>query len=218
MLRDLNIFTQDLYDFLILSLKASYEAVRIQSYEILLLFPNDVPFLTKEKIKMQFDGALTNSKSLIIKAYESSAYLISALFTRNLSVLAQLYEFEKNEDNCFDLLEFLVCNLEKSFKEFQENFLVDWDKFYASSPHGILTILSNLIEIIFGSNERSPYSLLKILQKNENIQKKYFHLFARIMEILGKIMSFATKISAENVSTSLFDNSISKEKLIKEKS
>lgn len=208
----MNIFTEDLYDYLVLSLKASYEAVRKQSYEILQLYPNDLPFLTIKKIQNQFEAALNNSKSLIIKIYESSAYLMSILFNKHQNMIASLNSFEKKDDYSFDLLEFLVSYLEKEFTDFQVNFLSDWDKLHQNNPHGILTILSQLIENVFSSN------YLKLLQKDQMLQKKYIDLFSRAMEILGNVMIFATKISAENVSTSLFDNSITKEKLMKEKS
>lgn len=208
----MNVFTEDLYDYLVLSLKASYEAVRKQSYEILQLYPNDLQFLTIKKIQDQFESALTNSKSLIIKIYESSAYLMSILFKKHQTMIASLNSFGKKQDYSYDLLEFLVSYLEKEFTNFQVNFLSDWDKLHQNNPHGILTILSQLIENIFSSD------YLKLLKKDQILQKQYVDLFSRVMGILGNVMIFATKISADNVSTSLFDNSIAKEKLMKEKS
>ena len=72
---------------MILSLRASYEAVRKQSYQILLSLPNNLKFLTQQKIKSQFEAALASSKSLVIKIYESSGYMMSILFTKHLSML-----------------------------------------------------------------------------------------------------------------------------------
>ena len=209
---------------MILSLRASYEAVRKQSYQILLSLPNNLKFLTQQKIKSQFEAALASSKSLVIKIYESSGYMMSILFTKHLSMLKtiiwpQLPPTEQigNEIN-FDVLEFLVGYLENEFDVFQQNFLIDWEKFYINAPHGLLTILSNVIQILFGDEQRNRKELLSNLNSKEDVQKKYYLLFNRVMRVLGKIMLFATKISAENVSTSVFDNSMTKEKLIKEKS
>jgi len=220
-LLDLNIYTQDLYEYLILSLRASYEAVRKQSFQILLLFPNTLPFLTLPRIKLQFETALASSKNLIIKNYESSAYLMSILFARHLpmfKILIALSPTTQENDNNLEIFEFLVSYLGNSFDIFQENFLVNWEKFYSNSPHGMLTILSTMIQGLFGEDGRNPSGLILDLQTKETIQKRYLNLFSRVMRILGKIMMFATKISAENVSTSVFDNSMIKENLLKEKS
>lgn len=202
-------------------MRTSYEAVRKQSYQMLLLFPNDLPFLTLQKIKFQFEKALLSSKNLVIRVYESSGYLMSILLAKHLPMLKGLVASSINNKNYNekhgDIFEYLISNLEDGFTLFQENFLYDWDKFYSNTPHGMLTVISTVIQILFGEENRSV-DFIQSLQNSEIIQKQYYNLLVRIMKVLEKIMMFATKISAENVSISVFDNSLVKEKLIKEKS
>jgi len=204
LLTDLNIYTESLYEYLVLSLKATYEAVRDQSFDILRLFPKNLEFLTISRIRTEFETALKNSKSLIIRIYESSAYMFSLLFTKHLEILNDLIK-KKNKDQKLNVFEFLVELLEKQFDEFQESFLVDWEKFYNAAPHGLLTIISNVVRSLF--EQENAEELVKELLNNKESREIYSGVINRLMKITGKIMMFATKISAENVSTSVFDNS-----------
>ena len=142
--------------------------------------------------------------------YESSAYMCRILFTKHAAVLNSMMKTNQK----FNALEFFVDLLEKQFEEFREAFLVDWDKFYSSSPHGLLTILSNIITSLFS---RDNTEFMKQLENDKETRDNYSELISRLMKVTGKIMMFATKISAENVSASVLENP-NKEKLLNEKS
>lgn len=214
---DLNIFSYDLYEYLLLNLQASYESVRKQAFEILLLFPQKLEFLQEKNLKEYFLNGIQCSKSLVIKIYESSAYLISLFFIKNLEALSSICSNEKNtfsNDKKLKVLSFLINLLEEFFNNFEGSFLSNMTIFNENSCHGLLTVLSYILENIFGGEENN----FKELIENKNLQDLYKNEIVKLMEILGRILVFATKVLADNVSTSIFDNRELKDSLISEKS
>ena len=215
---DLNIFSYDLYEYLLLNLQASYESVRKQAFEILLLFPQQLEFLTEAKLSEYFLNGIQCSKSLVIKVYESSAYLISLFYNKNLEALSNICLNKENSLNRNDkkltILSFLINLLENFFNNFEGSFLSNMTIFHDNSCHGLLTVLSYILDNIFGGEEDD----FKELIEDKNMQGLYKSEIVKLMLILGRILVFSTKVLGDNVSTSIFDNKELKDSLISEKS
>lgn len=212
----MNLFTIDLYEYLVLSLKASYESVRKQAFEILLLFPKNLDFLTSERVNNDLSISLENSKNLIIKIYESSALFISFLFQRKLHFLTKTNILNEEKSNELYFLSFLINKLDEDYIRFENSFLKNWSEFYKNSCHGLLTLFSYLIDVIFEDDYNNK--LASILKNDKQLRENYKKNLSKLMQIMEKILNFATKILADNVSTVAFDNKNNKETLINEKS
>jgi len=212
LLHYIEVFSTSLFNFLLLSLKSSWETVRLDALEILQGFPDNYHLITTDYLhQFLIPSALDLTKNPVIRNAEGGALLL-AFIIRKFSSKIDFSRFENFKSEQYTgkpiLPEILFSHyvldiLVVRFKEMQQHLLEDQSKFAANLIHGLITTLSIILQ-----------HLPKSKHLNEDKYKDSFReFFHRLAETIVDILSYATKLSADNISTCILDNDITLKKV-----
>jgi Putative death-receptor fusion protein (DUF2428) len=200
----INAYSPSLFYFLMSIMKCSWESVRLDALDLLQNFPDDFELINSQYLgEFLIPSAMELTKNPVIKNAEGGALVLSFIIRKYIHLVdfSKLAGFknEHGDPNTPPEILFayyLIENINTRFEEVQKSLLEDSSKFASNLIHGLITTLSFFIQNL----PKNP----KIADKSHNDAfKKFFHVLA---DIVVKILSYATKLSADNISTCILDN------------
>jgi len=205
LLHYIDAFNPNFFNYLLLCLRSSWDLVRFSSQEILLGFPDNHHLLSGEYLHTTLLPIAEDlTKNPVIRNAEGGALILSLIDKKFVNKIdfSRIDYSREGKDLPQDLLPslkfayYVLGLLEKRFKKLQEHFLTDSSEYSNNLIHGLITALGFLVQDLPKSEElKAP--------ENKSAFRNFFH---DLSETLGRVLSYATKLSADNISTCILDN------------
>ena len=206
-------FDSALFSYYLYSLRSSWEAVRSTCTELLAGFPDDYELVNEEFLHGNLiSSGFELTKNPVIKNAEGGAIILSLVAARFIkNVNFNKLDFpskEKYMANEGVLKETLFCHyildtIESRFAEMKKNFLDNESHFAQNLIHGLFTTLSFILQNLVKHEGLTD-------QKYKDSFVKFFN---RLSETIISVLSYATKLSADNISTCILDNDLTLQKM-----
>ncbi len=201
----INAFNPNFFNLLLFSLRSIWEPIRASAQELILGFPDDYEFVTKDYLhNVLLPTAIDLTKNPVIRNAEGGASLLAVIYKKFLHKIDfSLLKFNEKVKKytealppSLNFLYYILGVLEERFQKMQESFLEDQTEYSNNLIHGLITSLGFLIQ------ELPNYQQEEILNQNREF-RRFFHVLS---EIISSVLSYATKLSADNISTCILDN------------
>ena len=173
-------------------------------------FPNNYSHLTTDYLHNELlPSAVDLTKNPVIKNAEGGALLLALIDRKFIHKIDfSRVEFHTEHSIPSDLIPslkfayFVLGLLEKRFQNLQKYFLEDQTEYANNLIHGLITCLGFLVQELPKSEELKK-------KENKNSFRNFFH---NLSEAIGRVLSYATKLSADNISTCILDNNATAKK------
>ena len=154
--------------------------------------------------------AVILTKNPVIRNAEGGALLLSIIekkfinqidFSR-LQLDPQVFTVPEDMTPSLKFTYYVLGLLNNRFEKLQEHFLEDQAEYSNNLIHGLITTLGHLIQNLSNNTEI----------QGEKDCRHFRQLFHDLSEVIAKVLSYATKLSADNISTCILDNNITAKK------
>ena len=150
-MKNLGAFNISTFNYFISSLKNSYDLLRKISYDVLLLFPNDLDFINKELVSYLLKQAHTLCLSPIIRIYECGSLLYSLIFEKYLPALndCQSTNTSSISEQKLEFLDSFLIMTEKQFEIVKNSFLKDSEAYHNNLVHGFILTFQKILDTTY---------------------------------------------------------------------